>query len=392
MRIWWYSSSSEVYTADIFNPHVLDTPAVIFDNGSGLCKAGLSGEIGPHHVISTVVGHPKFSTPSAGANQKYFMGDSAIFKHEYLHLHYPIERGLVMGWDDMEKLWKHVFDWLLGVKPSHHPVLMTEPSLNPRENREKMTELMFETFNVPAFYLSNQAVVALYASACVTGLVVDSGDRVTCTVPIYEGHSLPHAVTKLAVAGRDITEHLTRLLLAGGCNFPCMFDKALVDDIKQKLCYVAVEPENELCKRPQDILREYKLPDGNVIHIGDQLFQAPEVLFAPDQLGIHNPGLSKMVSSTIMKCDTDIHATLFAEIVLSGGTTLFPELEERLMKELEQLAAKGIPIKITAPPDRCFSTWIGASIVTSLSSFKQMWVTYEDFKEFGKSVVQRRCF
>ncbi|KAM9689019.1 actin-related protein T2 [Trichechus inunguis] len=377
----------------MLNPHVLDSPAVVFDNGSGLCKAGLSGEIGPRHVISSIVGHPKLKTALAGANQKkYFVGEEALYKHEDLYLHCPIERGLVTSWDDMEKLWTHLFEWELGVKPSDRPVLMTEPSLNPRENREKMAEIMFENLNVPAFYLSDQAVLALYASACVTGLVVDSGDGVTCTVPVFEGYSLPHAVTKLCVAGSDITEHLTRLLLASNQTFPCMLHKALVNDIKEKLCYVALELDKELCRRPEEILKEYKLPDGNIIHLGDQLHQAPEALFVPDKLGIHSPGLPKMVSSSIMKCDTDIQKTLFGEIVLSGGTTLFPGLDDRLLRELEQLASKGTPIKITAPPDRWFSTWIGASIVTSLSSFKQMWVTAADFKEFGTSVVQRRCF
>ncbi|XP_069893270.1 actin-related protein T2 [Dipodomys merriami] len=377
----------------MFNPHVLDSPAVIFDNGSGLCKAGLSGEIGPRHVISSVVGHPKFKMPSTEAHQKkYFVGEEALYKQEALHLHRPIQRGLITGWEDMEKLWKHLFEWELGVKPSDRPVLMTEPSLNPRENREKMAEMVFESFQVPAFYLSDQAVLALYASACVTGLVVDSGDGVTCTVPIFEGYSLPHAVSKLYVGGKDITESLTRLLLASGRTFPCSLDKTLVDDIKEKLCYVALEPEKEISRRAEEVLREYKLPDGSIIYIGDQLYQAPEALFSPEHLGIQNPGLAKMVSTSITKCDADIQKTLFGEIVLSGGSTLFQGLDDRLLRELEQLAAKGTPIKITAPPDRWFSTWIGASIVTSLSSFKQMWVTASDFKEFGTSVVQRRCF
>ncbi|XP_068390092.1 actin-related protein T1 [Eschrichtius robustus] len=372
----------------MFNPYALDTPAVIFDSGSGLCKVGMSGETGPRHVISSVTGHPKFNMALPEANRKnYTVGEKALFKYGALHLHYPIERGLVTRWDDMEKLWKYLFEWELGVKPCRQPVLMTEPSLNPRETREKTAKVMFETFSVPAFYLSNHVVVALYTSASVTGLVVDSGNGITCTVPIFEGYSLPHTITKLYVAGRDITEHLTRLLLASGCNYPCILNKALVDDIREMLCYVALEPEKELCKKPEEVLREYKLPDGNVVHLGDQLYQVPEILFAPDQLGVHNPGLSKMVSSSIMKCDTDIQKNLFAEIVLSGGTTLFPGLEKRLMKELEQLAFRGTPIKITASPDGCFSKWIGASIVTSLSSFKQMWITSADFMEFGTYVV-----
>ncbi|XP_053436878.1 actin-related protein T1-like [Nycticebus coucang] len=378
----------------MFNPHVLDVPAVIFDNGSGLCKVGISGENGPRHIISSVVGHPKANIPSERANEKkYFVGQEGLCRYETLSLHYPIERGLVTGWDDMEKLWEHLFECNLRVKPCDQPVFMTEPSMNPRETRERLAEMMFENFNVPAFYLSNHAVVALYASACITGLVVDSGHGVTCTVPIFEGYALPHTVTKLYVAGRDITEHLTQLLFARGCTYSGILNKALVNDIKEKLCYIALEPEKEVWKKPGKVFREYRLPDENVIHIGDQLlYQAPEVLFAPDRLGIHNPGLSKMVSSSITKCTPDIQKNLFADIVLCGGTTLFPGLEERLLKELEQLASKGTPIKITASPDRRFSAWIGASIITSVSSFKKMWVTSEDFKEFGASVVQSRCY
>ncbi|KAM6217810.1 actin-related protein T2 [Rhynchocyon petersi] len=377
----------------MLNPHALDCPAVIIDNGSGLCKAGLSGEIGPRHIISSTVGHPKLKMPSTGPNQKNcFVGEEALYKYDNLDLHYPIERGLVTNWDDMEQLWQHLFEWELGVNPSERPVLMTESSLNPRQNREKMAKIMFETFKVPAFYLSDQAVLALYASACVTGLVVDSGDGVTSTVPIFEGYSLPHAVTKLYVAGKDITEHLTQLLLASGRTFPVTLYKALVNDIKEKLCYMALEPDKELSKKSEEIMKEYRLPDGNLIYLGNQLCQAPEALFVPDQLGVHSPGLPKMVYSSIMKCDPDIQKTLFGEIVFSGGSTLLPGLDDRLLRELEQLASKGTPIKITAPPDRWFSTWIGASIVTSLSSFKQMWVTMADFKEFGTSVVQRRCF
>ncbi|XP_004634579.1 actin-related protein T1 [Octodon degus] len=374
-------------------PHEMENPPVVFDNGSGLCKAGLSGYIGPSHVINSVVGHPKFTIPSARANRKkYFVGEEAQYKYDALYLHYPVERGMVTRWDDMEKLWKHLFEWELGVKPSEQPVLMTEPSLNPRETREKTAEIMFEKFNVPAFYLCNHAVAALYACASVTGLVVDSGDGVTCTVPVFEGYSLPHAITKLYVAGRDITEHLIRLLLARGCIYPCILNKAVVDEIKEKLCYVSLQPEKEPCKRQQEVVTEYRLPDGNVINIGEHLCQVPEVLFSPDQLGIQDPGLSKMVCSSIMKCDMDIQKSLFADVVLSGGSTLFPGLEERLMEELEQLAPGGTPIKITASPDRCFSAWIGASIMGSMSSFRQLWVTSAEFKEFGKFVVERKCF
>ncbi|XP_003414899.1 actin-related protein T2-like [Loxodonta africana] len=376
----------------MFSRLQLDTPAVIFDNGTGLCKAGFSGETGPRHVISSVVGHQKSDLYLAEPDEKmYYVGEDALSKYDALYLHYPIERGLILGWDDMERIWQHLFECELHVKPSAHPVLMTEPSLNPRKLREKTAEVMFEAFNVPAFYLCNQAVLSLYASASVTGLVVESGDGITCTVPVFDGYAQAHAISRLYVAGRDLTEHLTQLLLASGRTYPFILNRGLVGDIKEKLCYVAFDTEKELSKRPEEVLKEYKLPDGTVICIGEQLYQVPEVLFAPDQLGIHSPGLSKMVASSILKCDIGIQMTLFGEIVLVGGTTLLPGFEERLLKELELLTSKRASIKIRAPLDRCFCGWIGGSIITTLSTFRRMWVTSADFKEFGPSVVQRRC-
>ncbi|KAK1346415.1 hypothetical protein QTO34_000271 [Cnephaeus nilssonii] len=227
--------------------------------------------------------------------KSYIVEGNAQYKYEAFQLHYPIERGLVTGWDDMEKLWEYLFEWELGVKSSQQPVLMTETSLNPTETREKMAEVMFETFKVPALYLSNQTAAALYASASVTGLVVDSGDGVTCTFPVFEGFSLPHAITKLDVAGKDVTEHLAQMLLTSGSAFPYILNKDSVNDIKEKLCYVPLDPEKEPHKSPKEVLKKYLLPDGNVIYIGEQRYQVPEILFTPQQLDIHSLGLSKMM-------------------------------------------------------------------------------------------------
>ncbi|KAM4818598.1 actin-related protein T1 [Thomomys bottae] len=377
----------------MFNSGVLDKSAVIFDNGSGLCKVGMSGDIIPRSVISSVVGYPRYNIISLSAGQKpYFVGEEAQCRYDSICLQYPIERGLVKRWDDIEKLWLHLFESELRVRPSEQPVLLTEPSLNPKDIREKTTEIMFEKFAVPAFYLSNHAVGSLYASGYTTGLVLDSGDGITSTVPIYEGCSLSHAVTKLSLAGRDISEHLLQVILGKGYSYPCLFSKIVMDDLKEKLCFVKLEPDKDSWKKTKEIRKEYTLPDGNVVHIGDDLCQVPEVLFEPDQLGIHDPGLSQMICSSIKKCDTDIQKNLFAEIVMAGGNTLFPGLDERLMKELESLDSVGMPVKITAPRDRCFSSWIGTSLMACMSTFKKMWVTASDFNEFGKSVVQRKCF
>ncbi|XP_074831229.1 actin-related protein T2-like [Natator depressus] len=378
----------------MLNPQTLDIPAVIFDNGSGLCKAGLSGEIGPRHIIPTVIGCPKTKMSLLGAAQKdCHVGGEAQHKQDALSLKYPIEHGIVTSCDDMEKIWKHIYEHELGLKAFERPVLMTETSLNPMENRKKLTQLMFERFKVPAFYLSVQAILSLYASARITGLVIDSGFAVTQTVPVYEGYYLPHAVSRLDVAGRDITEFLGKLLVESGQRFESLAGKkSIIEDIKEKLCYVVPDPHRELAKRPEEVLKEYKLPDGTLVSIGSPLFQAPEILFVPGSTGNDAPGLHRMIAHSVSKCDINIHNTLYGNMVLSGGSSLFHGLDERIFKGLEHQAPKGVPIKIIAPTDRWFSAWIGASVITSLTSFKQMWITAADYKDFGPNIVQRRCF
>ena len=329
--------------------------SIVIDNGSGVIKAGFSGDNAPSIKFPSIVGYPRTDKQMVGVESKSeYIGDEAQKMRGVLNLKYPIESGIVTSWEQMEKVWEYCFTNELRVDPSEHKVLLTEAPLNPKANREKMTQLMFETFQVQGLFVSIQAVLSLYSNGRTTGMVCDSGDGVTHTVPVYEGFSIPHAVEKNFIAGRAITSHLVNLLTADGIQETGGKSAwmQIVGKIKEECCFVSLDCAADQAKAAEssEHQKTYELPDGQTIQINAPRFMAPEAIFNPGLIkeGDETKGMHAMAFSSIQECDLDIRKDLYGNVILSGGTTLYEGLPDRLEKELDNMAPQTGLVKIIA--------------------------------------------
>ena len=370
-------------------------PSVVIDNGSGCIKAGFANGDYPSYEFPSIVGRPRaLGLLGIFLGKDKLCGHEASSKRGLLTLRYPIEHGIVTNWDSMESLWHHTFYEVLCVNPEEHSLLITEMPLNPRANREKMTQIMFETFNIPFLYSCPSPLLALLGSGRDTGLVIDSGEGVTHTVPVYRGLTLTRAVLRMDIGGRDVTDYLTRILCERGYTFSTSAERLEVCNIKERLGFVSTDYDHALGLSGtwSEFERHFELPDGASVTVGNERFRCIEPVFSPSLLGKSMASLQDMAYASVMKCDTDIRARLYRNIVLSGGNMAFTGMRERMLKEISKLAPKGSKVEVTAPHYTRYLSWRGGSLLAGSSQFESMCIRrLEDYEELGPNIVHRKC-
>ena len=287
----------------------------------------------------------------------------------------------------------------LNAKMDEHPALLTEVPHNPTSHRELLAEVFFETFRAPALFLAPPAVLSLYASGRTTGVVLDVGEGVTHCIPVYEGYALPHSIIRSDVAGIDVTRRLQLLLRKSGVAFSTTAEVDFCSMMKEEVCYVSNVPSryesdyivDGMATGTNDTVAkaQYQLPDGQVIDLSYERHRSTEVLFQPFLFGSEERPIHDVLLTSILQSDMDLRSTLFSNIILSGGSTLLPGLGDRLLYEVRSRAPERTRIRISAPPERRESSWVGGSILASLTTFKNMWVGRSEYEEYGSSILHR---
>ena len=368
---------------------------------------------------------------SSTSQRSFYVGNGPMmFRRDGMEVVHPLNDGLIEDWDAWESVVSHALVDRLGASLAEHPLLLSEPSFAPASQREKVTQILFEKFNVPALFLSKEPVLTCFANARSTGLVVDCGGAMTVCTPVYDGFALGRGVVRSPLGGDKITEELMRRVeqKTGKLVCPAYSVKKIysaegsfqtqhlehpgttdsyrrwatglvADDLKHSVCRVfdtlfdADANANIPCV-------QFELPDGQILDVGPERFVAPDILFDPSisilssGFGSEPPvGVHRMIHNSIAACEADTCRELYSNIIITGGCSLLQGFTDRVNKELVD-SGPSSKIKIIATNyvvERKFSVWLGGSILASLGAFHQMWMSQHEYKEYGASLVDRKC-
>uniref|UniRef100_A0A8C6IFE0 Actin, epsilon 1 n=1 Tax=Mus spicilegus TaxID=10103 RepID=A0A8C6IFE0_MUSSI len=370
----------------------MEKTPLVCDYGSGFSKVGFSGTQAPQAVFPTILGKMKHTNVLEGlGEQDWFIGAETQTNRTELNMYYPISRGAITNWDNVEKIWHYSFYHSLQIAPEQHPILITEAPLTSKEAKSRMTQAqgqgMICTSQRP---LRSGNSISTHHGA---GTAIESGDGMTYFVPVMNGYPLHLSTTKLDIAGQDLTLYLMKLLSDNGNVLETIADLEYIRDLKDKYSYVALDYNMEMSKTSApSFQKKFTLPDGKEINLGQEAFMCSEALFDTSLLERANPGIHMLTLESIMSCEKSHQRTLFNCIVLTGGTSACTGLRFRMQKEMAKVVSPDFCVKVTASPYAKYSAWIGASILSSLPLSKDMWITNHEYLEIGPSVIFRRCF
>ena len=411
--------------------------AIVLDIGHNSTRLGFAGEDTPMTEVPSIIGYDSSNAMEVDGgdnkNKKYFIGTTSIgVPRKDMEVSSFLQDGMIDDWDLFEQLLDHIYKSHIRSDSQLQPVLMSEASWNVRAKREKTLELMFERYKVPAFFLAKNAMLAAFANGRSTGLILDSGSSHTAAVPVHDGYVLQQAIVKQPYGGDFVTEQCKKYFETQGieivpsylvaskehskANEPAKYTRktnlppvttswsnymvksVLQDYQSSNVLQVSDLPyDRETAENMPTI--HYEFPNGYNFDAGSEKFLIPEKLFNPSIPGIDVPtnnlmGVAQLVTTSVAMCDIDLRPSLYGSVIVTGGNTLIPGFTERLNQDLGVKTPPSMRLKVLSSnqaPERRFSAWIGGSILASLGTFQQMWISKQEYEEGGKAQVDRKC-
>lgn len=376
---------SAVSATQLSSRSLLAMPTAVIDCGSGLTRAGYAGDITPQVVFPTAAnahtrGNEKFYTVGANSlkrNNSHMMEDEN-----------PIVGGAIKNWDAMEMIWEHIITSQLTTPIEDTPILLSEYPNNSKRNRERITEIMFETMKVPSLYLALKPVLSMYAHGSATGCVLQSGSDVTYAVAIKDGYAIStDTIVRSRIGGNALTKFMQgKLFERDSKQYPLDACRSL----KERTARVSPRYSSE----GADTIT-HTLPDGQSFQVGIERYTCAESNFRPALISSSEKGFDEIVTECINNCsENGLKKKLYENIVLAGGNTMFKNTDVRLRLSLsERLASTGQPstVVVKAHHRRAYYSFLGGASVTTLSSFEDMWITASDYSEIGSRIVHQKC-
>ncbi|CAE6434401.1 unnamed protein product [Rhizoctonia solani] len=416
-----------------------EVSALVLDIGTSTTRAGYAGDDVPKAVFPTTFGYTTHYSADENKEVRIHLGDEGVsLWREGMEVGNPLQNGIVYDWTPIPPIINHAINRSLHCDPAEHPVLMTEPAWNTQANRERMAEILFEEFQVPAFYIANNGVLSAFAAGKGTALVIDIGKSVASVVPVSDGFVLRKGIAQSPLPPLAQTTAFT-MLSSGNPNVgrpgatltphQLIASKQPVDvnalpsftpradrqksttstwlswaenrEVEEWIngCVGVLDQgwnDQHASMRPP---RHYEFPTGFNSVFSSERFIPGEVYFTHHHLGQGGtqlpPTLPQLIHACLNATEPDLRPALLNNVVLTGGNSLLPGMADRINNELMRLAG-GIQSKLKIhapgnPTERRFAPWLGGSILASLGTFHQLWISKEEWKEHGPNIVAQRC-
>ncbi|EUD65565.1 hypothetical protein C922_04071 [Plasmodium inui San Antonio 1] len=368
----------------------MDKQTIVIDNGSGYMKAGLNTCDEPTIVFPTIVGLHRNSEI-----KESYVGDEAIFRESQLSFYRPIDHGHISDWDLVQIAWEYAIK-CVDQNRTVENILLTEPPLCSTSHRIKMGEIFFEDFDFQNINISVSGLMSMYATGLTTGLVLDIGDGVTQCIPVFDGYIEKNSIIRSDFGGEELSMFLQKLICDIGYSMTTRKNFEYIKTMKETLCFCSLNPPKD--QERDDLTVTYTLPDGDVlrdgyssIELSHERFYVPEALFNP--LICHRDSLSivDIVWKSLLLCPIENRKTLTSYIVLSGGSSLFPNLVERLEREVKNNAPESARsvVKVHAHENRAIMAWCGARIFSQpeiRDAQEGLWISKEEYEEIGSNI------